>query len=349
MGVTLKDIAEHVGVDRSTVSRVLRNKGAEIGISQALAERISLAARELNYVPNTSARAVRMGRFNCAGLLLSTNPGASYLPTRLLDGIHDELVAADMHLSVAKIPDAKLRRSNIAPKVLRELMADGLLINYTHQLPRQLSDALALSRLPVIWINTSNAMDGVATRSRDAARALTERFIALGHRRIAYVDLCHGRLELGDQHYSALDRLAGYRDAMAHAGLPSREIVPDRACLSHGPEMQFIAPVLRRDDRPTAIVCYFAVFVPSILRACAEQGLRVPADLSIAAFAAEAYHDAGVTVDCMVEPHYEMGRLAVQSLNQRINDPSVHQPTRWLEFSLVDMGTSGPPPGSDVG
>src|SRR4051812_25654694 len=133
--VTLQDIAAHVGVDRSTVSRVLSNKAAEGGISSDLAQRIFSKARELNYIPNTSARAVRMGRFNCAALLMSTDAGRSYLPSHMLDGIHDELAAEDMHLTVAKVPDEKLNNEDHVPKILRTLMADGVLINYTHHLP----------------------------------------------------------------------------------------------------------------------------------------------------------------------------------------------------------------------
>src|SRR5207248_982936 len=62
--VTLQDIAARVGVDRSTVSRVLSNKAAEGGISSELAQRIFREAQDLNYIPNTSARAIRMRRFN---------------------------------------------------------------------------------------------------------------------------------------------------------------------------------------------------------------------------------------------------------------------------------------------
>src|SRR4051794_31301183 len=107
--VTLADIAAEGGVDRRTVSRVLCNKAAEGGISVELAERIAIKARELNYIPNSFARAVREGKFNGAALLMSTVEGRSYLPSRLLDGIHDGLAEADMHLTVAKVPDEKLR------------------------------------------------------------------------------------------------------------------------------------------------------------------------------------------------------------------------------------------------
>jgi DNA-binding LacI/PurR family transcriptional regulator len=55
----------------------LSNKAAEGGISDDLARRILSKAEELNYIPNTSARAIKMGRFNCAAMLMSTVAGRS--------------------------------------------------------------------------------------------------------------------------------------------------------------------------------------------------------------------------------------------------------------------------------
>src|SRR4051794_14535986 len=188
--VTLADIAAQVGVDRSTVSRVLANKAAEGGISVELAGRISAAARELNYAPNTVARAVREGRFNCAALLMSTVEGRSYLPSRLLDGIHDGLAEKDMHVTVAKVPDEKLNDFNYVPKILRTLMADGLLINYTHHLPEHLVNILSQRQLPAVWMNTRRETNAVYPRNFEAAEEMTRRLLKLGHTRIAYLDLC---------------------------------------------------------------------------------------------------------------------------------------------------------------
>src|SRR3982751_6196015 len=182
--ITLQDIASHVGVDRSTVSRVLSNKAAEGGISIELANRIILKARELNYIPNTSARAIRMGRFNCAALLMSTDSGRSYLPSRLLDGIHDGLAASDLHLTVAKVPDEKLNSEDYVPKILRTLMSDGLLVNYTHHLPEHLVEIVEQRQLPAVWINSKQPHDAIYPNNRRGAMLATERLLNLGHKKI---------------------------------------------------------------------------------------------------------------------------------------------------------------------
>ena len=341
--VTLQDIAANVGVDRSTVSRVLSNKAAEGGISSELAQRIFHKARELNYIPNTSARAIRMGRFNCAALLMSTDAGRSYFPSRLLDGIHDELAAADMHLTVAKVPDEKLSSEEYVPKILRTLMADGMLINYTHHLPDHLMEIVDERRLPAVWINTRRETDAVYPNNLDAARVATQRLIELGHRRIAYLDLCAGPEELSTAHFSATDRMLGYEAAMRSAGFTPQMHRPSSACIDIESESAFAAGILSKPDRPTAIVCYFTIFVPAILRVAAELGLRVPRDLSIITFAPEGAREQNLGLTAMLEPHYRMGQEAVRLLCQKVDDPRHAARPRELNFIWQEMGTCAAP------
>ena len=343
--VTLKHVADHVGVDRSTVSRVLRDRGDEVGISRALTERIKAAAALLNYAPNASARAVRSGRFGAAALLMSTVAGRSYLPSPLLDGIHDELARDDMHLTIAKVRDEQLDRDGAVPKALREYLADGLLINYTHHIPPHLLRAVESLKRPVVWINADLPHDAVNAANRAAARLATERLIGLGHRRVAYLDLCAGVAEVAGAHHSARDRRDGYRDAMRDAGLTAREWRPATVPEPGRAEAAFVLEALSRRPRPTAVLCYFSINLPPLLRAAASLDLVVPRDLSVVSFAPQLWHDAGVDVDCMVEPHEAMGREAVRMLRQRIAAPGRRLASRTLDFEFRPLGTTAAPSG----
>jgi LacI family transcriptional regulator len=285
-----------------------------------------------------------MGRFNCAALLLSTDAGRSYLPSRLLDGIHDQLAAADMHLTVAKMPDAKLNSESYVPKILRSLMADGMLINYTMDLPEHLVEIVDQRQLPAIWINTPRQHDAVYPENRVAARQATERLLALGHRRIAYIDLCHDFSSVGLAHFSASERLAGYSEAMQRAGLRPRDVRPDAACLTFEQEKAFALEFLRQPDRPTALICYFSIFLPALMQAAAEAGVRVPQDLSVITFSPENYREHGVIVTAMIEPHYRMGQEAVRLLHTKMEKPLDSVEARKLDFVWREMGTCTAPP-----
>jgi LacI family transcriptional regulator len=332
--VTLEQIAERAGTDRGTVSRVLNGKAAQFHIGKDVAARVQAIATELNYIPNAFARAVRLGRFGSAALLMSTDARRSYLPRGLLDGIHDELASVDMHLTIAKMPDDQLNSTDYLPKILRTLMADGLLINYTHHLPPHLIAAVENGWLPAVWINTDHEFDAVYPDNRAAARSTTEILLQAGHRRIGYVDMFHVKEMNGTAHFSARDRATGYREAMQAAGLAPLEIRPETPSL---PETwdAVLLPILRGPERPTALLCYSAAMVPATLRAAAECRLRVPDDLAIAAFGKEDFEQKCFGVSLMCEPEYNMGREAVQLLLEKIKEPRGRLPSRVLEFYWI--------------
>ena len=335
--VTLQQIARRVGADHGTVSRVLNGKAARFRISEALAERVRGVARRLGYVPNVSARTVRSGRFNCAALLLSTVAAESWLPPKLLDGIHDEMAEADMHLVVAKMPDEGPGGEKTMPKALRTLMADGLIINYTHQMPPHLIAAVERRSLPAVWINTKRKSDAVYPNNRAAAREATRKLLEAGHRRIAYLDPWEPRRP--GVHFSRIDRAAGYKEVMREAGLPPRELHADATPATAEGRERLILGILRRPDRPTAELCYWYHMMPSLFRAAAALGLSVPKDLSIVTFAGEAFEPADFRVSAMLEPEYEMGREAVRMLRTHIETAPAAMPSRALDFVWVDHGT----------
>ena len=274
---------------------------------------------------------------------MSTVEGRSYLPSRLLDGIHDGLALADMHLTVAKVPDEKLNSHEYVPKILRTLMADGLLINYTHHLPEHLVDILSQRRLPAVWMNTRRETSAVYPANFKAAEALTQRLLEMGHRRIAYLDLCHGSNEYATAHFSAADRLAGYASAMRRAGLEPVEVRPEISCTTFDMEKTFLLGYLARPNRPTAVVCYFSVFVPAILRAASDLGIHIPNDLSVATFAPENYREHGLTVSAMLEPHYRLGQEAVRLLQDRVLRSGRSLPSVTIDFIWLNMDTCAPP------
>lgn len=348
MRTTLKDIAGEVGTDPATVSRVLNDKGRQAGISPKRAAKIIEAARKLRYIPNSSARAVRTGRFDCAALLLSTHRTCSYLPTLLLGGMYEELARHDMHLTLTKLPDEKLRNEGYVPKILRYMMADGLLIDYTHKLPSRLEDIIQRHKIPAVWINTKRETDCVYPDNLAAGRRATQHLLDMGHRRIAYVDYITGRDIVAEAHYSATDRCAGYEQAMRQAGLEPRTIRPDVGRVPGGEEVAFTKNWLDAPDRPTAVVVYWIASALPVLHAALAFGLSVPRDLSIVTFNSESFgsdvlRESGLYITTMVEPEFEMGRTAVRMLMEKLDKPAGSLPSKSLPFALEELGTCCPP------
>lgn len=341
MAVTLKRIAEQCGLSLQTVGAVLGGKQALF--RPETVARVKAAAEELGYRPNSAAKAMRSGRFGCAALVLSDDPWRSALFRPQLSGIDQALTAAGMHLVHALVPERDLRERGQVPKIIGELMADGLLINYNTGIPEALDQVISRHRLPAIWMNAKRARDCVHPDDEGAGRLATEHLLGLGHRRIAYVDYCHAT-EQPDHHYSAGDRQAGYERAMRAAKLTPRVITTPRT-LPSAQIPQAACAWLTAADRPTAVVTYCEREAEPILYAAvALLRLEVPRDLSIVAIADDPADHTGVTLATVLLPRYDLGRVAVELLLERIAAPKRALPARCLPVRLAAGTSTAAPP-----
>lgn len=338
MAVTIKQIAEQTGLSWPTVSQVLTGKGHRYKAETR--ERILKVARQLGYRPNAFARAIRTGRFGAAALVLSaTDRYRSALPDGVLQGICDALEAKGMHLTVARLGDQKLTDEGFVPKLLREWMADGLLLDYNKQIPSRMMRLIEQYDIPSIWLNYRRQHDAVYPDDLSAGREATERLLALGHRRIAYAG------QPGDTppHYSETDRREGYAEAMRAAGLEPRVVggYKARECPHCGRSAW--RAVLDRPERPTAVVAYGAKSLLGVFRAADRLGLEMPRDLSLITFSG---HPAGLDMDVatMLVPEIRLGREAVEMLLEKIESPERKLPGRAIAFGFDEGGSLAAPP-----
>ncbi|MCD4825766.1 MAG: LacI family transcriptional regulator [Phycisphaerae bacterium] len=344
---SVAEIARKAGVAVSSAYEILANP--EHSRYQEKTRRLVMeASRELQYRPHAAARAIRTGRFDCVTLLLSTQHTHSYLPNRLLYGIHDELGKQDIHLAVTRLPDEKLVNEGYIPKILRYQMSDGLLINYTNFLPARMKEIVDHSGLPATWINVKRESDCVYPDNFSAGCEATEHLLKMGHRRIAFLDYLFGWEDLHGTHFSLTERCGGYEQAMRQAGLQPRVIRPDSGRVPPGEELAYTQHWLNEPDRPTAVVVYWVASALPVLQAAWASGLRVPQDLSIITFNSESFggnllRDSGLYITSMIEPELEMGKTATRMLMKKIKKPSDTLPAEILDFKLEELGTCCPP------
>jgi len=336
MSVTIHQIAARVGLSAKTVSRILGDPHAPHRAETRA--RVLSAAQQLGYRPNSSARAMRTRRTGSVALLLSTITHRSVLSNRLREGIQVALAEHALHLLIASLPDARLTDEEYLPQVLREWATDGLLINYNADVPAAMPAIIARHAIPSVWINAKREADCVHPDDFAAAREATERLIALGHRRIGFVDFG------GVTHYSAADRREACRAALAAANLGPPEILEgggppttraDQACAW-----------LRRPagDRPTAVLAYGAGLASPIVHAAALCDVQVPRDFSVITVADEPDTSLGRPIDTFVLPQELMGRTAVGMLIEKMTTPDRPLPPCALPLGFAPGSTLGPPP-----
>jgi LacI family transcriptional regulator len=296
----------------------------------------------MGYRPSSSARATRTGQTGCYALVLSTDFVVSMLPAEMLTGIQENMLREDRHLILATLPDAKLTSEGFVPKILRELAADGLLINYNAKIPQQMIDLIATYRIPSVWINSKQSHNCVHPDDLGGARLATQRLLQHGHRRIAYVDY-NNMPDNPASHYSAIDRWAGYAAMMIDAGLTPRRVGNNQIARA-GQVQSDLRAVLTGPDRPTALICYSGRESRAAYHVAALSGLDVPRDLSILRFGVGPYDDLGFEFTVANIPEREVGRRAVEMLDDKIKSPAQPQPTVAVPYSIHEGMSVGPVP-----
>ncbi len=346
MPATLQQIADRLGVNRSTVSRVLHNPNPgsskySFSVREELAKKIHLTARQMGYRRNLAARSMVTGRFQNVYLLLSTEEGYSTLSPLMLRGIHDILMKNDYSLSLSMLPDSALIETWGVPNALSQASADGLLVNYTHHIPTPLVEVIRSNLLPCVWLNSKMDSDCVHPDDVNGAAMLTRHFVESGHRRIGYLDISH-RGDPATWHYSAHDRCQGYLQTMHEAGLkPQVARLADNEALKldMDPRIYTIQKLLAEAEAPpTAIIAYSDSNLPPTAQVARQLGLDIPRDIALATFMARQpdLSDLGLVTIARI-PEQKVGAEATAMLLAKISAKNRNRPHRpkAIPFTLV--------------
>ena len=340
--VTQADIARSLGVDQTTVSLALRGEAV---VSEKTRKRVVEAAARMGYRRNALGKAMRDGRFGAIALLESTDADKSPLSQKFYGPIHDALAERDMRLTIARLPDADLTQKGYMPKIMTELSADGLVVNFVVHIPDGMIEAIKSHSLPSVWMNVDWPENCVRPDDEQGARVATERLLDLGHRDVAYLDYWHHmEWEPSLLHYSALARSRGYAGAMRAAGARPREIhwafENDEAAA-----IAFTREVLEGPDRPSAMIAYGMREALPIVHVAAVLGLRIPDDLSLVVFEREPASILGVDVCTMLIPVAGMGRRAIEMLERLIARPERPLESVVLAYDIDAGGSCARPAG----
>jgi len=340
MPATLKQIALKVGVSVNTVSAIL-NKGRGHLYRPVTRQAVINAARELNYRPNASARATRTGRFGSIAMLQSVDPLRSVMLPGCLEAVQRVLGERRLHLTFATLNDEELARGGRLPRILNEWSADGLLVNYSKDVPPELEDMILECGLPAVWINARMKSDCVHPDDLAAGRTAAEYLLKLGHRNIGFA---HYRVSAGDDledlHYSVRDRYAGYSAAMRQAGGAPRWLWEERTPKAED-RVAFSRRWLQSRDRPTAVIAHHPYTAIPILHAAMTAGLRIPQDLSLIVFHTAAHPELDLRLTTAVIPEREIGQFAVEMLLDKVEGRAATCPPRPVPLRIEPGETCG--------
>ncbi len=338
---TIATLAAQLGLSRATVTHVLNGRATEQRIRPETQRRVLEAAQNTGYRSNASARAIRTGRFGNIALVQSLL--GQYLPEELLLGVARAISDKDMHLVLTQVPDMVIDDETYLPHTVRELSADGVLINRHTGLSQSFIDRIHQMRIPAISLNVRQEFDCIHPDEVMGGRIAAEFLLSLGHERIAYVDTD----EPENGHFSKFDRQTGYEQVMAAAGrtpwvylLPQNWQMPGQA--SRDARIEAARLLLARDDRPTAVLAYEMAEAMSVTHAALLLGLQIPQDLSVILFhnrIDDRYFLPFQTVSNVME---RLGMEAVGLLLQKITDLEATLPARAVPTEMLAGATCMP-------
>lgn len=332
-GVTIMDVARASGVSYATVSRVL--SGYEF-VKESTRTRVLEAVERLGYVANLQARSLAGGRSQIIGLLVP-NLDNTYVGT-IARGIDQELVRANYDLMLYTSHRHPGKESFYVSAIANGL-TDGLLL-VTPLVPATYLDALREQNFPYVLIDqvdsTENSSVVEATNWQGAYEA-THYLFQLGHTRIAFIT---GTLIVR----SAVDRLRGYRAALADCNIPISEELIVEGDFQQQTGYRAAKSLLQNvDPPPTAIFASNDLSAFGAMDAVRECGLRIPEDISVIGFddipQSSLVYPKLTTVH---QPLEQMGQVAVKMLLEQIADRRCPPQRVTLATQLIIRDSCGP-------
>jgi DNA-binding LacI/PurR family transcriptional regulator len=306
---TLEQVAALAGVSRATVSRVVNGSPKVSPVVRAQVER---AVAKLGYVPNRAARSLVTRRADSIALVVS-EPHARFLSEPFFAGMVRGVSAAladtgvQLLLLIAHdLPDrGRLERYVVGGHV------DGVLLASLHG-DDPLPGILDRAGVPAVLVGRPAAPSPatyVDADNRGGARKAVDHLVAGGRRTIATIS---GPLDMG----AGLDRLDGYRDGLAAAGLEEAGDLVEAGDFTEEGGAAAMDRLLARPGRPVdAVFAASDLMAAGALRALRAAGRRVPDDVAVVGFedsVVARYAQPPLTT--VRQPIEEMGRQATRLL-----------------------------------
>lgn len=331
--VTLKTIAQHLGLTPGTVSAALNNSPASRSIPQHTKDRIIKAAEELNYRPNFFARTLRLRRTYTIGVI-AEEIGDAY-GAMVISGIEECLRKNNyFFLTVIHRHDPKLLQTYAQMLLTRGV--EGFITTDT-----SLTEKLAL---PAVAISGHGRVDGVTNIVLDhkrAARLALEHLERLGHENIAFI---RGQMVSSDSadRWNAIHEVA---QEMSIRVRPELTIQLEGTDSTPAIGYPFAKQLLARREPFTALFAYNDISAIGSMWAIHEAGLRVPEDISVVGFddiPGGAFANPALTT--VRQPLVRMGQIAAQTLVDLIEERSEYVPEIAIEPELAIRASTGPAP-----
>ena len=324
--VKLLDVAKAAGVSQGTASNVFNRPEV---VRPELRKKVEASARELGYHgPDPKGRLLRAGHVNAIGVVVMDNLAYFFndpFNREFMTGLSQVCDERGAGVSLVSAVDRKTAAWNISTAVV-----DGFVVQCLEDGDR-LIELARRRKLPFVAVDVDAGPNAssILTDDRGGARMAAEHLLGLGHRRFGILALelvgdgRTGRVDrarrLASAYGSTRDRLLGYEDALATAGIDI-DTVPIIESLNDpvGAAQGAAALLLEAAPETTAVLTMSDVLALATIDQARARGIRIPEDLSVVGFDDVPEAAAGdPPLTTIAQPIIEKGRLAAHMIFDR--------------------------------
>lgn len=314
MSSAIADVAARARVSKATASRALSGNGY---VAEATRLRVIAAAEEIGYVASSNAASLVTGQTKNIGVVM---PFINrWFFGEVLDGIEQALLDRGYDMTLYNLHAGSPDRQRVFDFFLARKRFDGIILIGVE--PTE-AERQALTRLAIPLVGIGFPTDGIPTLAvddRGAARRATEHLISLGHHRIVHI----GGDGADESPFSvAALRGAGYREAMAAAGLESESRIETTVMSLPGGYDAGANILSSAQRRPTAVFASCDEIAIGAMIAARRLGLRVPGDLSVIGIDGHEYAEMFSLTTIEQRPRQQGSDAATALLDAVAGNPS---------------------------
>lgn len=333
--VTLKDVAQAVGVHVSTVSRALDPRTRHL-ITPEVAEAIIKTSERLEYRQNAAAYSLKTNRTRTVGVVLPDITNPIFPP--IIRGVEDAL-AAHKYVAILANTDGDMRREEEITETLRARGVDGMILASVEREDEAVS-SLTEEGIAIVTVNRQVSDPGISSVAHDedeGIRLVLDHLVELGHKKIANIAGPQA-LSTGEARYRAFER---------HRGLMALDPDPGLVAFASGFKEsegeRCAAELMARQAGFTALVCSNDRLAVGAVTALRAAGLDCPGDVSVT-----GYNDMPL-VDRLSPPlttirvqQYRAGRAAAELLLKALHTPPTEREPQHvvLPVELIVRGST---------
>lgn len=314
--MTIKEIAEILGVSATTVSNVIHGKAKEV--SPATVERIQKALEEYKYTPNISARNLASNKSKIIGVIMKSHHGHEYnrfidpFISELLGGIERCADRTGYYVMVYSSQDVQEIKNYIISWNIDGMVMVGFVAEEIRSIQEVCARPMAL--IDVYGSCKEENCISIGLEDRYGMYSLAQYVISCGHRKIAFLADNDTNLDH--------ERKLGFRQAMEEAGLMAEPEDFIRIVPAGYYEIANMDEIYRRSFGYTAMMCVSDYYAALVLNGLKDRGRKVPEEISVTGFddnyLARFVRPALTTVR---QDMWQKGKTAVESLCEMIENP----------------------------